>query len=186
MKKLWAVLLLLLTLTGCASASGEMERAMALRAKILKAQSLSFETELNADYGDRLYTFSMGCTGDQNGDLTFAVTAPESIAGITGKIGPQGGKLTFDDTALQFDLMADDQISPVSAPWVLLKTLRSGCITAAGTEEGRLRLTIDDSYRDDALRLDIWLNEEDLPEKADILWAGRRILSLSVKNFVLS
>lgn len=38
-----------------------------------------------------------------------------------------------------------------------MKTLRSGYITSAGMDGGRLRLTIDDSYEDDALHLDIWL-----------------------------
>ena len=57
----------------------------------------------------------MDCQCDSQGDLTFAVTAPETITGITGKVSDAGGKLTFDDTALQFDLMAEEQVTP-SAP----------------------------------------------------------------------
>ena len=48
---------------------------------------------------------------------------------------------------------------------------------------GRLRLTIDDSYEDDALHLDIWLGEDDCPEDAEILYKERRILSIKVTNF---
>lgn len=90
MKKLWAMLLLLLTLTGCAGAPKEIEAGMALRSQILKAQGLSFDTDLTADYGDKLYTFSMHCTGDREGNLTFTVTAPETIEGIKGSISQQG------------------------------------------------------------------------------------------------
>ena len=49
-----------------------------------------------------------------------------------------------------------------------------------------LRLTIDDSYEDDAMTLDIWLSREDRPQRAEILYDGKRILSLDVKNFAIS
>lgn len=186
MKKTVGLLLLVFLLSGCSGASREIERGMALRAKLLKATCCSFDTQITADYGDKTYQFSMACQGDAQGNLTFTVTAPETIAGITGQVTSQGGKLTFDDVALQFDLMADDQVTPVSAPWILLKTLRSGYLTAAGMEGDQLRLTVDDSYEDDALTLDIWLDGDDLPVRAEILYDGRRILSLSVANFQVS
>lgn len=185
MKKVGMLIILLIFLTGCSNSPKEIERGMALRSKLLQAASCSFDAEITADYGEKVYTFSMSCTGNAKGDITFTVTSPETIAGITGTISNDGGKLIFDDTALQFDLMADDQITPVSVPWILLKTLRGGYLTSACMEEDRLRLTIDDSYEEDALNLDIWLNSEDIPERAEVLYHGRRILSLYVKNFVI-
>lgn len=186
MKKVGALFVFLFILTGCSDTPKEIERGMALRSKILQASSTTFDAEITADYGDKIYTFSMACQGDSQGDMTFTVTAPETISGIAGNITDDGGKLTFDDTALQFDLMADDQVTPVSAPWILLKTLRSGYLTSACMEGDQLRLTIDDSYEDDALQLDIWLDSADTPARAEILYDGRRILSLSVKKFALS
>lgn len=183
MKRTGVIFLLVLFLSGCADASSELNRGMALRSKLLKAGSVSFSADITADYGDKVHTFSMDCAGDAQGNVTFTVTAPETIAGITGKIADGDGSLTFDDTALHFDLMTDDLLSPVSAPWILLKTLRSGYLTAAGMEEDQLRLTIDDSYEDDALQLDIWLDGGDLPARAEILHDGRNILSLTVAKF---
>lgn len=183
MKKVWALLILLCLLTGCSDGSSEMERGLALRDRLLSASSCGFDADITADYGDKVYTFSMKCTADARGDMTFTVTAPETIAGITGSVSEAGGRLTFDQTALQFDLMADDQVTPVSAPWILLKTLRSGYITSTTREDDLLRLTIDDSYEEDALHLDIWLDADDIPSRAEILYDGRRILSLSVANF---
>ena len=181
--KRFACLLLLLFFTGCTGKTGEIERGLALRSRILSAESCSFDAEITADYGDKVYTFTLSCVGNAKGDLVFEVKQPESISGITGKIDNHGGKLTFDDTVLHFDLMADDQISPISAPWILLKTLRSGYLRAAGMEEGYLRLTIDDTYEEDALQLDIWLGEGDLPVRCEMLYGDRRILSLNVSNF---
>lgn len=186
MKKAVVLVVCLVCLTGCASSSKELSRSMALRSKLLQAESCTFDADITADYGDKIHTFSLSCRGDANGGMSFSVTAPETIAGITGTIREDGGNLTFEDTALHFGLMADDQISPVSAPWIFLKTLRSGYLTSAGMEEDLLRLSIDDSYEDDALHVDIWLDEEEIPQRAEIVYDGRRILSLLVKNFVIA
>ena len=184
MKKLSALLVLILLLGGCSGRQEELERAMTLRARLL-ASECSVDVKITADYGDKLYVFAMACQGDSRGNLTFTVTEPESIAGITGVISQDGGKLTFDDTALAFPLMADDQLTPVSAPWILLKTLRGGYLTSANMEEELLHLTIDDSYEEDSLQLDIWLDGQNLPVQSDILYDGRRILTVQVSNFTL-
>ena len=185
MKRAAAVLMLMGMLTGCFSAEPELERGMELRTKLLAAAACTFQADITADYGDKLYTFSMECRGDDRGDLSFTVQLPESISGITGSVSDSKGKLTFDDVALDFPLLTDGLISPVSGSWVFLKTLRSGYITSAATESELLHLSIDDSFEDDALHLDIWLNGEDIPVRAEILWGGQRYLSMDVKNFRL-
>ena len=182
MKRLAVLAAVCLTLVGCGRKDAELQRAMELRAKLL-VSSCSFDTEITADYGDEIYTFGVTCEADSSGGLEFLVTGPESIAGITGIADEDGGKLTFSDTALAFPLLADGQLSPAAGPYVLIKTLRGGYLTAAGMEDALLRLTIDDSYEDDALTLDIWLNEADQPVRAEILYDGRRILTMTVENF---
>lgn len=186
LKRILALGVMLLLLTGCySSGGGEMNQALALRTKLLKAACCTFQAEVSADFGEKCYAFTMDCTADDKGNVTFCVTAPESIADITGEISAQAGKLTFDGTALDFGLLADGRLSPVSAPWVLMKALRSGCITGAGTDGDSLCLNISDSFAEDALKLDIWLGKDGLPRKADISSAGVRILSLSVENMAV-
>ena len=80
-------------------------------------------------------------------------------------------------------MLADDQLAPVSAPWLLLKTLRSGYLTSAGKDGDLMRITIDDRYEDDALTMDIWVDREDRPVYAEILWKGENILTITVENF---
>ena len=66
----------------------------------------------------------------------------------------------------------------------LLALLAVGAVvTSCGGDGEYLRLAIDDSYEEDALHLDIWLGSEDLPVRGEVLWQGRRILSLEIKNF---
>lgn len=186
MKKVLPLLLAVVLLTGCSQTPKEMERALALRSKLLQANSCSFDAEITADYGDVLHVFRMNCTVDSRGDLSFRVTAPESIAGITGKASSQGGALTFDDTALYFELLADEQLSPVGAPWVLMKALRGGYLTSAGMEGDQLRVSVNDSYEDDALNLDVWLDSVNIPQRADICYGGKRILSMKLENVQIS
>lgn len=178
-------LFFVLLLTGC-RASTELERGMALRSLLLKAEAVSFDARVTAEYEDRKGSFTLHCQFDNQGDMAFTVTEPESIAGIRGTVSQEGGRLLFEDNALFFELLTDKRISPVTAPWILMKTLRSGYITSVCTEGEQLRLTINDSYREDAQQLDIWCGEKDMPLRAEILSEGMRILTIEVKNPVIS
>lgn len=182
MKRIWILLLMIAMLCGCSGGSEQLDRAMALRGKI-QQKEVTFEAVVTADYGDKVHTFSMECHADTQGNLKFKVTEPENIAGISGTISKGSGKLTFDDQVLAFDILADELISPVSGPWVLMETLRSGYLTSCSTEGDLLRVAIDDSYEENALHLEVWLDSNDIPKQCEIYWQGRRLLSMDVKNF---
>lgn len=185
MKRVFAIVLILGLLTGCGAGEAEIDRAMALRQKLLESSGCSFDAVITADYGDKIYTFTMACKADKTGDLTFTATDPETIAGISGKISDEKGHLTFDDQVLAFELLSEGQVTPVSAPWLVLHTLRGGYLSACGSDGENLRISIDDSYEDDAMHLDIWLDSSDLPVRAEILWKGRRIISVDIRNFTI-
>lgn len=184
-KKVLAFVIAVFLLSGCAKEDVHLKRGMALREKMISAETCSFTAHITADYGDKTYTFSMDCSADREGNVSFTVRKPDSISGISGVLSSNGGKLTFDDTALAFPLLADGEVSPVSAPWLLIHTLRSGYLSSCAAEEERIRLTINDSYEADALQLDIWLDDHDMPVSAEIVWQGRRVLSLTVEDFAI-
>ena len=186
MKKIWTgILLIIMLLNGCSGSADPLDPALSLRNRLLKCESFSFVADICADYGDVLQSFSILCQCDNKGSVTFTVQKPETIAGINGTMDGSGGKLTFDDQVLMFSPLADGQISPVSAPWVLVKSLLGGYIRSGGDTADGYRICIDDSYAEDALKLDIWLNEQYEPSRAEILWQGRRILSLDIYNFII-
>lgn len=159
-----------------------MDEALALRSAIVQAECCSFSAVITADYGDMVYGFSMKCIADNNGNVSFEVMKPETIAGITGQLTSDGGTVTFDEIELAIPMLTDDQITPVSAPWILIRSLRGGYITSC--DDGRI--TINDSYAEDALRVDITLDQENYPVLAEIYWKNRRILTLEVTSFDLS
>lgn len=185
MKNAFCLWVLLVFLAGCTSSNSEMNRGVSLRERLLAASGCSFTMEVTADFGENTYSFCLDCDADKQGNVKFTVTKPESISGISGIIDASGGKLTFESTVLAFSLLADGEVSPVSAPWLFLKTVRSGYMTAASAEGDLTRLTIDDSYEADALQLDIWLDTSDTPVQAEVIWQGRRVLSMLIRNFVI-
>lgn len=186
LRKLILLFFLLLTLTGCDETPKELDAGMQLRSQLLQASGCTFSSQITADYYDRLFCFAVDCSVDTNGTVSFTVMQPDSISGISGTLAGVGGQILFDDVALTFPLTAEDLPSPVSTPWILMKALRSGFLTSACQENGQIRLSVDDRYDDEALKVDIWLNQNKLPEHADILIAGKRILTVSVSNFQIS
>jgi hypothetical protein len=169
-------------LSGC-TGSGAMDRAMELRQQ-LQNSGCGFVATLGVDYGDCVQEFVLRCDGDRTGELRFEVLAPEEIAGITGSVDGLGGKLTFDDRVLTFEPLAEGRLAPVTAPWVVVNALRSGYLSACtGTKTG-LTISLDDTYRADALRVEV-RTLGDTPVFAEIFWEGRRVLSLRIENFRL-
>lgn len=181
MKKLLPFLLLGFVL-GCSAGDDAMEEALAIRGTLL-SNDCSFRCTVTTDDNGVMDTFTVDCLSDASGELEFTVVGPDSISGITGKIDGQEGTLVFEGQVLAFPLLAGGRISPVSAPWILMNTLKKGCITSvARTQEGLL-LSIDDSYADDALNLEIWTDGQGKPVAGEISWQGRRVVSMAVEAF---
>lgn len=173
---------ILFLFTGCKNQNGPLDKAIMLRNRLLESNGCSFRATVTADYGEQLYIFTMDCISDKEGNLQFSVVSPETISGITGKISTEGGALTFDDKILAFPTVAEGQITPVTAPWVFLKTLRSGYMNSCTKDSGGYQLSIDDSYAEDALRLLIFV-ENDIPVIGEIFWKGGRVLTVAVEEF---
>lgn len=180
-----SLVLAVLCLTGCGGKNKELERSLALRARALQGNSCSFSAQVTPDYGDKVYEFAMDCQVDSQGAMAFQVTAPETISGITGTLAANGGTLTFEDTALAFPMLVEGLASPVSGPWLFWKALTAGCITSAGVDGEALRISVDDSYEDSALQLDIWCDGADTPIRVEACQEGRRILTISLSNFTI-
>lgn len=154
-----------------------------MREKLLHASGCTFATAVSADYGDKIYAFCADCKVDEAGNLEFIVTSPETISGITGHISETEAALTFEDEVLAFPPLAEGEVSPVMAPWLFIHTLRSGYLTACGADADGYKLILDDSYANEALQLEVYLDNDQKPVSCDILWSGRRVLSIKITNF---
>ena len=183
MKRIAGILVIVFLFTGCSNNDANLDAAMDLRTQLMHAQCCSFDAVITAEYDDLIYTFKLICNADSSGMLTFTVTEPESISGISGSISENGAALTFDDQVLAFPLLADGLVSPVSAPWLFIKTLRSGYLSGCGETEEGLLITMDDSYNENPLHLEIHTDSNMLPICAEIYWQQRRVITLDIQNF---
>lgn len=181
MRRLFAWIFVVCMLSGCSGRESQMDRAIKIREKI-QSSDCSFLFEMTADYGDSIAEFSLECQADSNGDILFTVAAPESIKGISGTITDVGGFLTFDDQVLAISPVMEDSLSPVFAPWLFLRALRSGYVNSCSNYEDGIRLHIDDSFSDSVYQLHIWIQQDDIPVAVDFLLDGCRIMSAQIKN----
>ena len=185
MKLTICVVLAAFLLSGCNRTQQELSQAMDLRKNILEAQGCSFDATITADYEDIFYTFQMSCRADNAGTVYFTVTDPDTIAGISGSISEDSSVLSFDNKILAFPILADGELTPVSAPWIFLSTLKGGYLRGYSKTDNGLCLFIDDSFKEDPLHLEIETDSETTPISAQILWQDRRILSLQIENFII-
>lgn len=160
-----------------------MEQAIIFRQKLISSEQCSFNCVIYADYGDIIHSFSVNCEFDSQGTMNFQVTEPETISGITGIIRSEGGELTFDGNALAFPLLADGYLSPISAPWVFMKAFRGGYMDSCTQQADGYLLMLSDSYEENPLLLEIITDSDFIPKNVQMIWQGRRILSLDVKDF---
>ena len=183
MRRIFSCLIVLFLLGGCSS-SEPMDKALTLRSTLLHSEGCEFVAVVTADYFDKVQRFSLQCTGDVSGNITFQVLEPSSIAGVSGTIDSRGGKLTFDEQALLFSLMAETKISPVSAPWILLQAMRAGYIRGCSETEGGVTIHIDDTFGEDQLQFILCVNSENNLISAEIFHRERRILTIQIEGLV--
>ena len=174
MKRILCVFCLVCILSGCASHNTSVDHAMCVRQELNNSNGCMFDAVVTADYGDSVYTFTLQCMADSEGNVEFSVIDPVSISGVSGQIANDKGSIVFDDKVLAFSMLADGYITPVSAPWLFLKALRGGYIHGCSNEEGLTRVILHDTYREEPLQVDIWIDETTVPIRADFLWKDSR------------
>lgn len=185
MKRVCTVLIIVFILCGCSQTEEPIDAAMTLRDSVLSSNGTSFVAEITADYADVLYTFELECRSDQDGSLSFTVTAPKSVSGITGIISNDQQSLTFDDKILAFPPLSDGQLTPVIAPYLFLNSLRSGYLSACGKDGDGYCIYIDDTFRDHPLQLHLYTDADFVPFRAEMIYNNLRILSVDIADFTL-
>ena len=132
---------LLLSACGTGEKGGPQELALTIRSEYLSAQGCAAGLEVVADYGQRVYTYTVDVTvaGDE-GVLT--VTAPEEISGITVRMSPERSLLEYDGAVLETGPLDQDGLTPVGAVFALLESARSGFIDNCVLEDLGERQTL--------------------------------------------
>ena len=186
-KKLGILALLLTMLTGCAGTelAKPSQKALDFRTALMEAGGCSFTADITADYGARVYEFTLDCEYTVGGEAHLTVTKPETIAGIAATVSADGATVEFDGASLDFGQMANGYVAPLAAPWILGNCWTAEYISSAGADGDLERVTYLQGYHEEELTLDTWLDRSGVPVRCEISWNGSRCLTIDLTNFQL-
>ncbi len=182
-KKLLICVMMVLVLSGCQGQAAPTQKAIDFRTALLGTGGCSFTAVIDADFGDRVYSFSVACVFKTDGTAELEVLQPEEIAGIRAQVTGQSAALEFQDIALDFGVMADGRVSPMEACHLLGQCWTAAYISCAGSDGELERVTYLDGYEDEEVTVDTWLSEAGLPVYAEISYQGTRCLTLQISDF---
>ena len=186
-KKLVPILLcLVLLLSGCRKENRALQSALDFRTALLGVQSCGFSAETEADFGDRIYDFTLECVyrpAEESASLT--VTAPDTIAGISAEAGGRDAQLQFEDVSLELGTLAGGHVAPLELPRLLGNAWTGGYIDSVSEGgEGRL-VTYRVGYGDEELVVYTYFNDQMTPVRAEVYHGGTCVLSADIENFRL-
>ena len=142
------MILLLALLCACGGGNADNDLVLSLREDVQNMDAWSGEMELTADYGQRVYAYSVSFTGDREEGTTLTITAPEEAAGITAVAKEGQTWLDYDGVRLETGPLDPQGLSPMDALPALLTELETGTVAEVGTETdgdlSLLRLTLRD------------------------------------------
>ena len=97
--------------------------------------------EVSADDGDNFYEFTLDVAWRREGDTVLTVTAPELIAGLTARVGPEGAFLEYDGASLGTGPLTGEGLSPLELAPRMMGELLTGYLAACDYErEGESEL----------------------------------------------
>lgn len=185
MRRLVAVLMMLLCLpvAGCQKQTNPMQEALDFRTSLLSSEGCSFVCDVEADYGEKVYSFSLLCRCDDDG-AEMQIIAPENIAGITATVCDGETTLSFDGVRLEYGNLANGYVAPLACPWLLTGAWSEDYIAYAGADGDATRVTWLRGYNDEELTIDTWFSSQ-IPVFAEISYDGQRVLTIKIRDFIL-
>ncbi len=165
-----------LFLASCSGVSSD-RAAEEIQRSFRDADSVAFDADVRADYGDR--TFDFGVKYQSSGDMgLLSVTSPEIIAGATVRIGDGGAVLAFDGAEVYTGEILPEGLSPVDAMPVMVSSWRDGLITETVREKLGDEDCVAAVFRvDDRVDLRTWFDGEGLPLRAEFSFDGYTVVS---------
>ncbi len=142
MRRLFACVLMMTLLAACAPAGETPEdAAFHLQERYRAVAGFSATVDLTAEYGDRVYDFTVDALCRKDGETVLTITAPELIAGITARLAEGETVLEYDGAALSLGDLDGEGLTPVSAIPELFRQAATGWMArCAWEDEERTRL----------------------------------------------
>lgn len=166
-----------LTLCSCSAGQRPEQRMQAVRERFETAEPLNVQCDITADYGERVYSYSVLAEGDvKNGKMT--VIQPENIKGTVLLWSEGETSLEYDGMTLETGRLTQNGLSPADGFPILLDAIQSG--TLLGWEESEEVCTVQlQSPSDSAVTVTCTFIKDSCDlQRAELAENGRRILTI--------
>lgn len=185
--------LLVLTLTGLLVLTGCTGQGASAKSRVQAAQkaygalkSFTAQAEVTADYGERVYGYTVDLKGDQTSG-TMKVTEPENIAGSVLAWNDGKTELEYDGTALDTGALSSSGLSPADAMPAVLTACRSGeiidCCTDTLNKRDTLYATLETDDKEKC-RIACWFRPDNYAlSQAEVSQNGQVVITLRFTAF---
>ena len=133
------MILLLAALCACGGGTDDNDLFLSLREDFQNMDTWSGQAALTADYGQRVYDYSLTFTGSREEGTVLTILAPEEAAGITAEAKEGRTWLDYDGVRLETGPLDPAGLSPMDALPALLEAMETGSVTETGTENDGTR-----------------------------------------------
>lgn len=191
--------ILSICITSCSTKEDSYhQQAIEARSQYLAMTQGTAQCQLNADYGQRVYDFSMVVNiAQQEGVFTteLTLTAPEEIQGIQAtQVGfGKDSKLLWEDMILDTGDLSQSGLSPVTAVPLLLETLCQGYIESVSIKEKSSGTVVELYCRNPEQALGqgqeiiLWLDPNNYSLLGgEIFQDGVRVIACTMEQFIMN
>ena len=140
----------------------------------------SLQAQVNADYGQRVYDFTLSVTNDGE-ETAVVIREPEMLSGVTARIHGEEGALEYDDLSLD-----GESLSPVSALPTLMEAARTQYIDRCTLTDGVLEVHCADPEQDSGTgqEVTLWFDAQTYAlTGGEISQDGRRVIACQITEF---
>lgn len=185
-------LFLAAALCGCGEENGDNQQTLDLREAFISMESCSGSMDVTADYGQRVYEYTVEFSGDGSGGMNLVLTAPEEVAGITAHITQGQTALEFDGVALETGPLNQAGLSPLDALPAFVSAMQNGYLAESGrelmgeTELLRLVFREPDRSPGQGLETVLWFDKErNTLHQGELRSDGYTVVRCSFTSFAL-
>ncbi len=185
----------LLCLLGGCGGGGEPsadELALQIRGEYLSMEGFTAQVELTADYGERVYEYTLDAAYAREDELTLTLTAPESVAGVTAHVREGETFLEYDGVRVETGPLNAAGLTPMDALPALLAAVEEGylaeCSFLPVGETETLHLTVRDPEGEPGagVEIQLWLDPAGHGLlRGEISQDGRTVVQCVVHKFTM-
>lgn len=187
-KRLLFLPMMLLLLTSCGGRQEEQGAdalAVAIRGEYLAMTGYSLQAQVNADYGQRVYDFTLSVTWDGE-ETTVTIREPEMLSGVTARLKGEDGTLEYEDLSVETGFLDGDGLSPVSALPALMEAARSQYMDRCALGDGVLEMHCADPEEEPGAgqEITLWFDAQTHAlTGGEISQDGRRVIACQITEF---